>query len=903
MSTTNASRVASTLLALAVALVIASGALFADLEDPFRRPYGADAPWNIPAADIPLHPESTYYRDSLWNDACAARPGNFNLTFLDYTYPVYYEYNKTGDYLVDSPWGNMDGEYIPWSPDFQEPPGTDGQIILLDPATGKEWNLWQVDFDGSVVHASNANLVEPYGPETSGSYWMKEYGFPPSRGVGIQYLAMLVRPDESHEGAIRHALSMPIINTSGEFYVAPATKLEHPDNPPGIPEGMRFALDVTDQEIQDWLDSFPPEIEQMKPFAEAVARALRDYGWFITDTSGGAHLQFEAWVSAGNEWSALGLDTVSAGGKEYPRDLLDGLMQQNRIYTLVPSDQYPAMPPAVYFHGDPQSGEAPLAVDFADLTGNSPTSWSWTFGDGGSSTDQNPSHTYTGAGTYTVSLTAANSQGQDTLTRTDYIDVTGGAPQPPVADFSGNPTSGDAPLTVNFTDLSANTPTSWDWTFGDGGSSTAQNPSHEYANAGDYTVSLTATNAQGSDSETKTDYITVTEPGAEQTIFSDNFEAEFAGWSTSGTVTWYTGDPKNGTHSVEMIKTSSMERTISTVGYQSITVSFDMGADSFEVDHGDHAQALWYDGSSWAVLKRIDPGDPEEDGQLHYLEYSLPAAADDNPNFALRFEINASWSTDYTYVDDVVVKGTPIGPPPPPPVADFSGSPTSGEAPLTVSLTDLSTSSPTSWDWTFGDGGSSTVQNPIHEYTSAGDYTVSLTATNAAGSDTETKTNYLSVTSRPTEVFVYPVSWSSWLDSTHQSGSYSDLESDDDSYMVFRCNTSTQKYAVTFHFSTSYTPADVTKITVESQLHSSRSDSPAFMCMFHHAGGGETAILDWPGQVWGTTDTDFSWETTDVSTYLGSDGTMSVEWCGCYQNSNNYNVSHDVMRVRLELAQ
>jgi hypothetical protein len=73
--------------------------------------------------------------------------------------------------------------------------------------------------------------------------------------------------------------------------------------------------------------------------------------------------------------------------------------------------------------------------------------------------------------------------------------------------------------------------------------------------------------------------------------------------------------------------------------------------------------------------------------------------------------------------------------------------------------------------------------------------------------------------------------------------------------------------------------------------------------MFHHAGGGETALIDWPGQVWGATDTDFSWETTDVSTYLGSDGTMSIEWCGCYQNSNNYDVSHDVMRIRLELAQ
>jgi len=82
---------------------------------------------------------------------------------------------------------------------------------------------------------------------------------------------------------------------------------------------------------------------------------------------------------------------------------------------------------------------------------------------------------------------------------------------PPTADFSGNPTSGYAPLTVDFTDLSTGSPTSWDWSFGDTGTSTAQNPSHDYTAVGSYTVALTATNAEGSDTETKPDYITVSE--------------------------------------------------------------------------------------------------------------------------------------------------------------------------------------------------------------------------------------------------------------------------------------------------------------------------------------------------------------------------------------------------------
>ena len=306
--------------------------------DAYTRPYGPRAPWNIPVAGIPRHPESDHYADLLWNKATGSRPGNFNLSFTEYTYPVYYVQDATGEYPVKlrRPWGNLDGARVPWNPAWKPAPGTDAQIILLDPETGREWNFWQVQFRDGAIHASNANLVD-------GDYRTKEDGFAPSRGVGIQYLAMLVRPEEVVQGEIQHALSMPIRSTSGELYVAPATKLEHPDNPPGIPEGMRFALDVTDEQIKEWISSLPSELpEGMKRYAGILARALRDYGWFITDTSGAAHLQHEAWVSAGEKWKALGLAPIDAGGKQYPRDLLDGLMTRDRIYALVPSDQYPS---------------------------------------------------------------------------------------------------------------------------------------------------------------------------------------------------------------------------------------------------------------------------------------------------------------------------------------------------------------------------------------------------------------------------------------------------------------------------------------------------------------------------------------------------------------------------------
>lgn len=94
----------------------------------------------------------------------------------------------------------------------------------------------------------------------------------------------------------------------------------------------------------------------------------------------------------------------------------------------------------------------------------------------------------------------------------DYSIFFCGGPVPVVADFEADATSGDAPLDVQFTDLSTGDPTSWAWDFGDGGTSTEQNPAHTYADAGTYTVELVATNADGSDTATKTDYIVADEP-------------------------------------------------------------------------------------------------------------------------------------------------------------------------------------------------------------------------------------------------------------------------------------------------------------------------------------------------------------------------------------------------------
>jgi len=162
------------------------------------------------------------------------------------------------------------------------------------------------------------------------------------------------------------------------------------------------------------------------------------------------------------------------------------------------------------FTATPTSGKTPLTVSFSDTSDASPTKWYWNFGDDTNSIEQNPAHTYTTAGSYNVSLRAWNDLGSDTMEKVGYIPVRN--PAPPIANFTATLTSGKAPLAVQFTDLSANGPLAWAWSFGDGYVSMEQNPVHRYDVSGTYAVALDATNADGSDTKTRTDYITVINP-------------------------------------------------------------------------------------------------------------------------------------------------------------------------------------------------------------------------------------------------------------------------------------------------------------------------------------------------------------------------------------------------------
>ncbi|KKG14163.1 hypothetical protein EO94_15715 [Methanosarcina sp. 2.H.T.1A.3] len=129
------------------------------------------------------------------------------------------------------------------------------------------------------------------------------------------------------------------------------------------------------------------------------------------------------------------------------------------------------------------------------------------------SNDPNPTHTYTAPGTYKVTLQAFNAGGYNSTCKTGYVTVTQSSP---TAAFNGTPISGTEPLTVTFADRSTGEPTTWFWDFGDGTNSTEQHPSHTFYKAGSYTVNLTVSNGNGTNSTFAT--ITVLEYNPAYTI-------------------------------------------------------------------------------------------------------------------------------------------------------------------------------------------------------------------------------------------------------------------------------------------------------------------------------------------------------------------------------------------------
>ncbi len=326
-------------------------------------------------------------------------------------------------------------------------------------------------------------------------------------------------------------------------------------------------------------------------------------------------------------------------------------------------------PPVPDFKAEPTQGTAPLTVQFADLSSNSPFLWAWNFGDGTSAVgfdQKNPIHTYQSPGIYNVLLQATNNGGSAQIVKKSYIVVV----STPVANFTAEPVKGTAPLLVHFTDTSDGHPTKWLWKFGDGGYSSEKNPYFLYQAPGTYTVTLTAYNYAGSDTVTRQNLITVTSLPV----------ASFTANRTSGA--------------------------------SPLTVQFT------DTSKGGPTSWNWTFGND---------GGSYEQNPVHIFE---------NPGtYSVKLKVANDAGNSTEVKDGYITVGQPLS-------ANFtySTSNMANTAPLTVAFTDTSTGDPSVWSWLFGDGYVTDKKNPIHTYLQPGTYNVTLTVTGLSGSDTLTRT-------------------------------------------------------------------------------------------------------------------------------------------------------------------
>lgn len=166
-------------------------------------------------------------------------------------------------------------------------------------------------------------------------------------------------------------------------------------------------------------------------------------------------------------------------------------------------------PPEAAFSFEVSAEPGSLTVAFEN-TSSGATSFEWDFGDGRTSKEENPSHTYSRSDTYLVTLTVTNADGSDTASAFVTVPAETGLV---VANFDFEVSPEPGSLTVIFTDASTNA-NRWTWDFGDGRTSTEENPIHTYNSADTYVVTLEARNAKSIDTVSK--FVTVPEDDDEE---------------------------------------------------------------------------------------------------------------------------------------------------------------------------------------------------------------------------------------------------------------------------------------------------------------------------------------------------------------------------------------------------
>jgi PKD repeat protein len=463
--------------------------------------------------------------------------------------------------------------------------------------------------------------------------------------------------------------------------------------------------------------------------------------------------------------------------------------------------QCAAPPPVAAFSGTPTSGSAPLVVTFTN-TSTFATNFSWDFGDGSFSANTNAVETYTNAGLYTVALTAVGPSGTNTITKTNYIQVTN---IPPVITAQPQNQSVSQGGTASFSVTATGTlPLSYQWKHNgtnvpDASASTFTLTNAQFADGGTYLVMVT--NVAGTIPSSQATLSVVYLLGF-ISITGDPWTETFdeMGSGTNTPPGWYvgTGTAEISSNIVAVSTGSSSltrnynfgtnggaDRALGAVGGSSVLRDTEarfvnvsgMFISAFNVSYtgeqwrfggaGAVANTLSMqystDGTNFSnmgsqfnftsptlssFVVALDGNDPTNRVTSIGGSYVPAASITNGQPFYLRWADPDETGPDMGLaIDDLTLTFT-LSVPPPPVVAGFAASPTNGLAPLSVVFTNLS-SGATNYLWDFGDGSVSALANPTNTYTNAGVYSVTLAAIGAAGTNNLTRTNYITVTNTP----------------------------------------------------------------------------------------------------------------------------------------------------------
>ena len=337
------------------------------------------------------------------------------------------------------------------------------------------------------------------------------------------------------------------------------------------------------------------------------------------------------------------------------------------------------------------------------------SSYSWSFGDGQVSSQANPTHSYSSAGSYSVQLTVTDNDGA-TNTATTTANITSPSNTAPNAVIANGPFSGAEGAFISMSSSGSNDPdgsiSTYSWSFGDGQTSTQANPNHSYSIAGSYTVTLTVTDNGGA-SGSATESVTVSAVGG-----SDQLDESGLSGAANSTVYFSLAVPAGATDLVFTTSGGSGDADLYVrFGSQPTTSSYDCRpyqSGNSETCAIENTQA----GTYYVMIR----GYSAYSGMSLSGTYQGGATGGNNAPVA----VIANGSQDLVTGESVVWSSAGSN--------DSDGS-------------------IVGYAWDFGDGSNSLAQNPSHQYTQAGVYTLTLTVTDDDGAvDSESTQVSVSVT-------------------------------------------------------------------------------------------------------------------------------------------------------------